>query len=101
MYQYAMDRGDGLKGQIREHSRMNMRETSQSRQGGDIGKVVLSIEPPLALYRVLHTSYRAAVNLFSFLEGRSDSLVIRDKKGDGLGIVHVACMKKAPASLSP
>lgn len=24
MYQYVMDRGDGLKGQIKEHSRMNM-----------------------------------------------------------------------------
>lgn len=86
MYRYVMDRGDGLKGQIRENSGMNMQETSQSRRRPDSGEDALSIEPSLAVYMVLRTSYRAAVNILSCLgEEVMGGLAIRDTKKGQFG----------------
>lgn len=70
MYQYVMDRGDGLKGQIREHSGMNMQETSQSRRERDIGEDVLSIEPSLAVLMVHHASPRRRLTVSPVLGKR-------------------------------
>jgi hypothetical protein len=86
MYRYVMDRGGGLKGQIRENSGMNMQETSQSRRRPDSGEDALSIEPSLAVYMVLRTSYRAAVNILSCLgEEVMGGLAIRDTKKGQFG----------------
>lgn len=72
MYQYVMDRDDGLKGQIRaQHSRVNMREMIKIGEEA-IEARSFSIEPPLAVYTMLYTSDRATDKVFSSLGGRSE-----------------------------
>jgi hypothetical protein len=65
MYQYGIDRGDGLKGQIREHSRMNMRDKSESPRGRCRRRLLSQLSHHWLCIRclILHTGRRLTLSL--------------------------------------